>query len=197
MVAISGHRIVLINQSRFERKGWPWRVALLAHELGHVLQYELGGGKRGTPAHWLFEGFAEWVKMRVMEALGRDDAAEARWRAMVRVRTHTQVRRGVVSSLGAHTNWLEQHYASKLVPPLAALASSGDWIEQSHANCGVILYDYSFIATALLLEQHGAPAVMRYFELSAEHHDAAANFLEAFGEPEEQFDTRLRRSVWP
>ncbi len=59
------------------------------------------------------------------------------------------------------------------------------------------LYDYAFIAVTTLLEEHGVPAVLRYFELFAERQDPVANFLEAFGESEEEFEERLRRIVWP
>jgi hypothetical protein len=48
-----------------------------------------------------------------------------------------------------------------------------------------------------LLDRHGLPAVVRYFELFAERQDAAANFLEAFGETEEALEARLRREIWP
>ncbi|MBI2220617.1 MAG: hypothetical protein HYU53_05360 [Acidobacteria bacterium] len=42
--AVGGYRRVLLNEAAIARQEWPARVASLAHELGHSLQYELGGG---------------------------------------------------------------------------------------------------------------------------------------------------------
>lgn len=196
MAAIGGYRIVLINQARLEREGWPRRVSILAHELGHVLQYELGGGKRGTSAQWLREGFAEWVAMRVMETLGRGDAAQARSQARMRVRDHSLTRVLAFGEMGSFLDRLERSGSRKSFPPLAALGSYPDWVEQSRGDAGTVIYDYAFVAATLLLEAHGAPAVIRYFALFAERQDHAANFLEAFGEREGDFEERLRQFVW-
>jgi len=50
-----------------------------------------------------------------------------------------------------------------------------------------------------LVEERGLPAVLHYFALFAEREDPAANFLEAFGQTEAQFEDRLQRVVrlWP
>jgi hypothetical protein len=195
MVAIGGHRVVLINQAKLERRDWPWRVSILAHELGHVLQYELGGGKRGTSAQWLREGFAEWLKTSVMEKLGREDGARARSQAMMRMRTHARMRFPLIGATSSLPDWADPSHGRIQFPPLAGLSSFPDWVEQSRGEVGPILYDLAFIAVTTLLEEHGVPAVMRYFELFAARQDPAASFLEAFGESEEQFDERLRQIV--
>jgi len=195
MVAIGGHRIVLINQAKLERRGWPWRVSILAHELGHVLQYELGGGKRGTSAQWLREGFAVWLEKRVMETLGRDDGEKARSRAMMRMRTHARMQFPLTGATSSFPDWVDPSHGRIQVPPLAALGSFPDWVEQARGDAGAILYDFAFIAVSSLLEEHGVPAVMRYFELFAVRQDPVANFLEAFGESEKEFDERVRRIV--
>jgi len=199
MIALGGHRVVLINQRRLEREhgGWPGRVGFLAHELGHVLQYAVGGGTRGTSAQWLREGFAEWLEARVLEAPDRADGAKARSRAILRVRTHSQAR---VMSLGGPNplaEFVEQAQGPARLPALADLGSWPDWVVQSRSSSGPILPDYAFVAVSLLIERHGVPAVVRYFALFAERQDPAANFLEAFAEPEAQFEQRLRRVVGP
>ena len=196
MVAIGGHRVVLINQARFERRGWSWRLSTLAHELAHVLQYEVGGGKRGTSAQWIREGFAEWLEMRVMEALGQADDAKARQRAIVRLRTHARRRFPMTDPASPFRAWMDQAQtqARMPVPALSALGSFPDWVEQSRGEAGPVLYDYAFIAVSSLIDQHGVPAVIRYFELFSGRQDHAANFLEAFGEAEEEFEQGLHRS---
>jgi hypothetical protein len=196
LIAIAGHRVVLINQSRLEREGgWPTRLSFLAHELAHVLQDELGGGTRGVSAQWLREGFAEWVEMRVMERLGRDDGEKARQRAIMRIRIHAQLGVMALGRMGSFLDRVDRSTLRLRVPPLAALRSFPDWIAQSRGEAGVVLYDYAFIAALLLLEEHGLAAVLRYFELSAQREDSAVSFLEAFGEAEEPFEKHLREVI--
>jgi hypothetical protein len=176
MTAIGGNRTILINQGRLERDGWPRRVALIAHELTHVLQYELGGGQRGTSAQWLREGFAEWVALRVMVTLDRLAGHEVRRHAIQRLRAHGGADR---------------------VPPLVALGRFPDWVAQSRGPAGPVLYDLALVSVWALLDRHGPEAVVRYFTLFSARQDRAANFLEAFGEAEARFDAALRQSVWP
>jgi hypothetical protein len=197
MIAIGGHRTMLINQSRLERQGWPGRVSILAHELGHVLQYELGGGTRGTSAQWLREGFSEWLELRVMEALGGADDPKAWRQAIVKVRNPAQSQVMTLGGPDSYPDWVERTHERTRVPPLSALGSWTDWVAQLGGAAGGSLYDYAFIAVTVLIEKHGLPAVLRYFELFAERQDPAANFLEAFGESEEEFEECLQGIVWP
>ncbi len=199
MIAVGGHRTVMINQGWLERahRDWPGRVSFLAHELGHVLQYAVGGGKRGTSAQWLREGFAEWLEMRVREAYGRTDAATARTQAASRIRSHSRV---PVMSFGgpdSMADFVEQTQGFVRVPPLAALTSWPDWVAQSRGGAGPVLPDYAFVAVSVLVEQHGAAALVRYFTMFAQREDTAAIFVEVFGEPEEDFERRVKRVVWP
>ena len=39
--------------------------------------------------------------------------------------------------------------------------------------------------------------MVRYFTMFAEREDSAAIFVEVFGEPEEEFEKRVKRVVWP
>lgn len=195
LVALGGYRHVLINQARFELRDWPRRLATMAHELAHVLQYELGGGVRGASAQWLREGFAEWLETRVLAALGQADGAKAQQQAVVRVRTHARRRMPLVGPTNPYRSWFDQARPPASLPQLSALGSFPQWVEQSSGQAGPILYDYSFIAVTLLVEQHGVPSVVRYFELFAARQEHAANFLEAFGESEKEFEDRLRETV--
>jgi hypothetical protein len=197
LIAIGGHRTMLINQARLERQGWPGRVSILAHELGHVLQFELGGGTRGTSAQWLREGFSEWLELRVMETLDGADDAKAWRQAIVKVRNPARTQVMTLGGPDSYPEWVERTHERTRVPPLSALGSWADWVAQLGGEAGGSLYDYAFIAVTVLLEEHGLPAVLRYFELFAERQDPAANFLEAFGESEEEFEERLQGIVWP
>jgi hypothetical protein len=196
LTAIGGQRTVLINQARLESEGWPGRVSLLAHELGHVLQYELSGGKRETSAQWLREGFSKWLELRVLEVLGSAERAKYWSQALERSRNTSG---GPVMTLGARRSLARRIESDPKVrlPPLRDLGSFPQWVEQLRGPAGGALYEYAFVAAATLIEDHGLPAVLHYFERFAEHKDAAANFLEAFGRTEEQFERRLHDVVWP
>lgn len=190
LTAIGGHRTVLVNQARLERGDWPTRVAVLAHEMGHVLQYELGGGVRGTSAQWLREGFAEWLAARVMASVGEDHAERARFRALQRLRLHALARYPLAASPGriaaAESTW-------NRLPPLRALGSFPDWVARLRGDAGAALPDYVFVAVDCLIERHGAPAPLRYFEMFAERQEHEPNFRRAFGEDEAHFERRFRR----
>jgi hypothetical protein len=195
LVAIGGYRTVLVNQARLESQGWRWRLFILAHELAHVLQYELGGGTRGASAQWLREGFAEWVATRVTAGPEQVEDQKARQQAIIRMRTYAQSRFPVTLAPGGFARG-EPFPARVVVPPLSELRSFPQWLEQSRGDAGPVLPDYAFLAVDTLLEQHGRPAILRYFELFAVRQDAAANFLEVFGESEEQFEGRLPGILW-
>jgi hypothetical protein len=197
MAAIGGHRIVLINQARLESEGWPARLALLAHELGHVLQYELGGGTRGTSAQWVREGLSDWLGLRVMETLDRAERGRAWNRALARVRSPDRTQVMTLGGPGSLPGWVERVPSRVRLPPLGALGSFPDWVEQLRGEAGGALYDYAFVAVSTLVEERGLPAVLGYFALFAERQDPAANFLEAFGQTEAQFEERLQRVVRP
>jgi hypothetical protein len=194
LTAIGGQRVVLVNQARLERETWPGRVGILAHELGHVLQYELSGGKRETSAQWLREGFAEWLEMRVLEALKGDTREKAWSRALERVRNPAGP---PVMTLGGPRSQAIERNAQVRLPSLRDLGSFPDWLAQLRGPAGGALYEYAFVAGATLVEDHGLPAVVRYFALFATSKDPAANFQAAFGQTERQFEARLRRVFWP
>lgn len=175
MTAIGGHGNVLINESRVRGEGWTEQIALLAHELTHVLQYELGGGTRGQSDQWLREGFADWVEMRVLEELGASEAARARADALRRLRAVRPER----------------------LPSLAELATFPDWVKRNQERPGGDLYEQAQVAVTVLVEQQGADRVIEYFQRFAARQARTANFEDAFGESVDAFDRRFRAHVWP
>jgi hypothetical protein len=174
MTAVGGYRGVLLNDTSFSSLPWIGRIAMLAHELGHSLQYELGGGQRGTSDQWLREGFAEWVSIRVLERL---DAA-----SMIEIRRQ-------------RLRQLQAAGRSK-VPPLASLITFPQWVEVSARSDGTT-YFLSFLAVDFLLERHGVPAVVAYFKRFSSSQDRVANFRAAFGEDLDRFEAALAVRLWP
>ena len=174
MVAVGGHRGVLLNDARLVVLPWGERVALLAHELGHTLQYELGGGRRGTSDQWLREGFAEWLSISVLARLERSVSL-------------TAIRRARQSELRAAGR-------SKL-PRLSELVTFPQWVNAGKSHSAT-MYPMAFLAADFLLERHGIPAVLGYFKRFATSEDRTGNFRAAFGEEIENFEAALIDSVW-
>jgi hypothetical protein len=173
MTAVGGHRGVLLNDARLGSLPWADRVALLAHEFGHSLQYELGGGRRGTSDQWLREGFADWLSIRVLERL--------------EVVTMGAVRRERLRQL--------RSAGRSRTPPLADLVTFPQWVRAGERQ-GAEMYALSFLAVDQLLERHGVAAVVDYFKRFAESQDRAVNFRGAFGEDIESFEASLTAAIW-
>ena len=173
MTAVGGHRGVLLNADRIDSLEWIGRVSMMAHELGHSLQYELGGGTRGTSDQWLREGFAEWLAMRVLERLDAVTMADIR---RLRLR--------------------ELHAAGRSrAPALAELVTFPQWVAATPRGDNVN-YALAFIATDFLLERHGVSASVEYFKRFAVSQDRAANFRAAFGEELQAFEAALDARLW-
>ena len=168
MTAIGGHRTVLLNESRMADDGWPARVGLIAHELTHVLQYELGGGVRGSSDQWLREGFADWVELQVLAAMGVVDVGPVRAELLRRAR-------GVD------------------VPPLGRLATFPDWVAANQQSTRADLYGAAQLAVDLLIERHGVDAVLGYFRRFASSQQREAHFRAAFSQTLAAFDQDFRR----
>jgi hypothetical protein len=168
MTAVGGHRSVLLNESAVARMDWPQRTLLLAHELTHSLQYELGGGRRGTSDQWLREGFAEWVSFRVLDRL------DATPMETFRRRKQTDLRR----------------IGRAQVPSLGEMVTFRQWVELG-LDRGPAAYALGFLAVELLIEQHGVEAVLDYFSRFATSQDRLANFRAAFGQDLETFERAL------
>ena len=174
MTGIGGHRRVLLNEAALLTLSWPARVAVLAHELTHTLQYELGGGRRGASDQWLREGFAEWVSMRVLEGLRAVTPDDYRSRKLRHLR----------GTSAAKAPRLDDMATFQQLVPLAA-------------RDDIAPYEQSFVAVDLLIERHGLPAVVRYFRMFATSEDRAGNFVTSFGQSLETFEAALLDRVWP
>jgi hypothetical protein len=174
MVAVGGHRGVLLNESRLVPLSWAERVTLLAHELGHSLQYELAGGHRGTSDQWLREGFAEWLSFRVLERLDRRVSLAGIRRA----------RQSEIRAAGRRN-----------LPRLSELVTFPQWVNAGKRH-GTTMYGLSFLGADLLLERHGIRAVLDYFKRFNRSDDRIANFTAAFGQEIASFETSLLDRVW-
>jgi hypothetical protein len=173
MTAVGGYRGVMLNDSKFGQLSRPQRVAMLAHELGHSFQYELGGGKRGASEQWLREGFAEWLSIRVVERLDGISMASIR-----------RDRQRALRAAGRSRT-----------PRLSELVTFPAWVRVSERYKDT-LYPLAFVAVDLLLERHGMPAVIDYFTRFASSDDRVANFRAAFGENLESFERALSARLW-
>jgi len=147
------------------------RVGLIAHELMHVSQYELAGGRRGTSDQWLREGMAEWARFRVLEHFGLRSYAESKRRLLQEVR-----RAGSIDKF----------------PSLGSLGGNREWTTTQNQSGRTATYVQAFLAFDLLLERRGSDAVLDYFRRFGRLNDRAENFQAAFGLPVGQFADEFR-----
>jgi hypothetical protein len=173
MVAVGGHRAVLVNDARLSSTSWPDRVAMLAHEVGHSLQYELCGGRRGASDQWLREGFAEWLSIRVIEELGDPSMADIR-----------RERQRALRATGRSKT-----------PRLEQLVTFPQWVRAGERQ-GAAAYALAFVAVDFILERHGVDAVLDYFRRFAASEDRSGNFRAAFGEDLDTFQESLADRIW-
>jgi hypothetical protein len=171
--ALAADGRIILNDSVLLRRPWTQRIAVLAHELTHVVQYQLAHNRRGTSDQWLREGFSEWAAVRVLERLEVTTLTRTRY-----LRTR-QVRN-----------------AGRL-PPLNNLANGDEWLRLSGSADDVMVYPYAFLAVDLLVQQHGAPKVIDYFKLFASTDDREWAFREAFGQDIATFERTLRERIHP
>jgi pyridine nucleotide-disulfide oxidoreductase family protein len=166
LTAVSGFKRVLINDRSMEDVGWLFRIALLAHELTHTLQYEFAGGKRGTSDQWLREGFAEWVEVEVLVRLGFTTRSDAQ-----------RVLRNRIRDAGVN-RW----------PPLSGMVTFPQWVDLAQRFGQEALYGYAMLAAEYLVERHGMSAAIGYFQLFGASDDRVANFRRAFGQDLAEFE---------
>jgi hypothetical protein len=173
MTAIGGYRAVLINEANLRGVSWDRRLALLAHEVAHSLQYELGGGHRGASDQWLREGFADWVSVRVMERLDGANVEHARQRAQVNLRGRRR----------------------EPLPALDDMVTFPQWVALGRGPHRDIVYDLAFAAADFLIRRHGAAQAVEYFALFARAQDRKGNFRAAFGEDVRDFERAFRAEL--
>ena len=174
LTAVSGFRRVLINEDGLRDAPWPVRIALIAHELAHTLQYEWAGGTRGTSDQWLREGFAEWVEVQAITRLGFTTPARARATVQGRIRDAG---------------------GSVVFPPLSKMVTFADWVALAQRFDQEAFYGHAWMATEFLIERHGVDKVIGYFGLFARSSDRIANFRTAFGEELPQFEAAAVASL--
>jgi hypothetical protein len=58
-LALSTADLILVDEAALRLLPWSERVRVLAHELVHIVQYDLANGRRGTSDQWIREGLAE------------------------------------------------------------------------------------------------------------------------------------------
>jgi hypothetical protein len=146
----------LVNDEILAGLRWPERIHVLAHELTHVVQYELAEGKLSGDL-WLVEGFADWVAYRVLEVLGLDTMSRRKDLKIAQVRQERE-----------HT-------------PLSQMITAQEWQALNARYGSAIPYAQAFLATDLLIEQWGFSAIMDYFRRVPRATDLAENFQAAFG----------------
>lgn len=171
--AIAGAKAVLMNAGAVDGFDEARRTRLIAHELVHSLQYRFSGGTRGASEQWLREGFAEWVACRVT--------------ARARLGSFASLRDEVFRPFAGVPVGLPP-------VPLDRLVTFQQWVE-AQRRYDAPVYVQAFLGAELLIERHGVPAVVTYFErfqATTEHERA---FRESFGLDRAEFE-RLLAERW-
>lgn len=148
------------------------RVGVLAHELTHVSQYELAGGRRGVSEQWLREGFAEYVKFRTVESLG--------------LRSYVQSRTAMVTAV-------RQALRSTPFPDLDTLDANRDWVEMRRQAGSLATYGQAFLATDRLIDRVGHRTVVEYFRHAGASRNRDAAFEAVFGVSRAAYLSEFRR----
>jgi hypothetical protein len=167
-VATNGN--VLVHEITFNRFPWSERVRILAHELTHVLQRDLGGRRPASWENWLIEGFADWVAYKILDYLNIESFAKSR--------------QLIIDSIVTGR-------ASQTLPSLTQLYSQADIETWTRTLGRPAAYGQGMIAVDLLVEQKGLPALIEYFLLFGKQNDRQSNFTAAFGEPLSEFDAKF------
>lgn len=178
-VALGQPRRLFINDEAL--RGVPRRVwlSVVAHELTHLAQYELSGGRRGKSEQWLREGMADWVAARVLDRLGEDLFLGRRQRLIgVLARRGRGVERAIdLVDLGRPLRWEARHLASDERP----------------------LYPLAFLLVDDLVRRRGFESLIVYLRAFADSDDRFGQFHRAFGlslaEFEALFSARLRDEI--
>ncbi|MBI2205090.1 MAG: hypothetical protein HYU41_14675 [Candidatus Rokubacteria bacterium] len=149
------------------RRAW---LGLVAHELTHVAQYELAGGRRGRSEQWLREGMADWVSARILDRLGEADVDERRGRALRAV--------AAVDTDG--------HEPLDLV----VLGHPRGWRARLSEVGTAATYGLAFLLTDELVRRHGLAGLITYFRAFDGSDDRFGHFQRAFGESLREFAPR-------
>ncbi|MBI3457933.1 MAG: hypothetical protein HY002_19320 [Candidatus Rokubacteria bacterium] len=153
---------------------------MVTHELTHVAQYELSGGRRGHSEQWLREGMAEWVACWMLDRLGESTFFHERY----------QAGKAVALDLPA---------LQSDPPDLVDLGRPGGW-ETRHLRSGDrITYRLAFLLTDELVRRHGFDRLIAYFRAFADSDDRFGHFQRTFGRSLREFEadalSRIRDEV--
>jgi hypothetical protein len=172
--AISTQGKILVNAAELRHAPWPDRLRLLAHELTHVAQFALSGGRRGTSDQWLREGYADWVSFQLVDRLGLDEYARLRQEVAAQLR---RARR------------------RQPLPSLADLTAFQQWDAMRAQHGETVTYGVAFFAVEHLLKARAPEAMATYFRLFARSQDRLANFRVAFGIAFDDFARAFRDAL--
>ncbi|HEV8310510.1 MAG TPA: hypothetical protein VGW35_22850 [Methylomirabilota bacterium] len=169
-VGLGQHRRLFINDEALRGARPAARLGVVAHELTHVAQYELSGGRRGRSEQWLREGMAEWVAGWMIERLGEGTflgERDAAVRALAQDRWALEAEPLGLEELGRPWGWE------------ARRRRAGDHLP----------YRLAFLLTDALIRRHGLGSLLAYFRSFAEVDDRFGNFRRAFGLSLEVFES--------
>ena len=164
---------LLFNEAILDSLGWPDRIHVLAHELTHIVQYELARGRLAGDL-WFIEGSADWVAYRVLEALGLDTFSRRKNQKIAQVKRESE------------------HLP---LPALSQMATVQDWDVLSARYGSVMPYAQAFLATDLLIQQHGLSSVMEYFRRVSHSRSRLEIFQAVFGEEPSAFEREFTTYV--
>jgi hypothetical protein len=161
-VGLGQHRRLFINEAALgDRAPRVW-LGVLAHELTHVVQYQLAGGRRGQSEQWLREGMADWVASQVLDRLG--------------VATFRHERQEAMRAVAGELPLLRDDPLD-----LVALGQPRGW-ETRHLRSGDRLtYRLAFLLTDDLVRRRGFEHLVDYFRAFARSDDRFGHFQQAFG----------------
>ena len=170
-VSAGGRLFVRESEARRGRRAW---LRLLAHEMAHLAQVELAGGRR-CGARWVSEGMAEWVAFAVLDRLGIDGMTDVRatvrasgWRALART---------------AHQ------------PLLPAIGDARTFLHRAEALGVVPMYHLAYVLVERLVERQGAASLAAYYRECPAHQDERQRFARAFTERLEDFERDVVAAV--
>lgn len=179
-VGLGQHRRLFINDGALRSAPQSASLRIVAHELTHLAQYELSGGRRGSSEQWLREGMADWVTSRTLERLGAGTSLYRRQRAV----------RTVARALPA----LEDDMLD-----LVDLGRPLGWETRHLRVGGQVTYGLALLLTEELIRRRGFESLIAYFQAFANSDDRFGHFRAAFGLSVEEFEAhaldRLRHEA--
>jgi hypothetical protein len=148
---------LLILEPEFQRGPRAW-LRLLAHEMAHLAQIQLAGG-RSCGQQWIAEGMADWVAFTVLDRLGV-----------------TQMALEQDTILGNPAEVLRTGL------DLDRIAEPRHFLEDSASLGAGPLYRPSFLLVQRLIEREGFAALVEYFRVCPRETDGDAAFERVFGQ---------------